>query len=65
MKKVGIHYWASVVIEIVGIIIGGAGLYEIAIMEAFNPAYFLITVSSMLIAAGALYHAKYRYIHYP
>lgn len=63
-KELGLHYYFSVVLEIVGIVICCVGLYEIASCGTFNPACFFITAGSLVMATGSLYHAKFKDVFY-
>ena len=51
-------YYIALILELVGIIVVSAGLYEMIIMDIFNPASFLITSGSVIIAVGSLIFCK-------
>lgn len=52
-------YWFSIIVEITGIVIIGVGLVEMCHFGVLNPANFLITGGSLLMAIGSTIFAKY------
>lgn len=53
-----LKYYIALIMEIVGIIVVCAGLFEMLILEVCNPANFLITGGSAIMAIGSLIFAK-------
>ena len=54
-----LHYWISVIVEITGICVITIGLTEMCVFKVLNPANFLITGGSLLMAIGSAIFAKY------
>ena len=51
-------YYFALITEIVGIILMGAGLFEYLVLGVMNPANWLITCGSVVVAGGSLFFAK-------
>lgn len=54
-----LHYCVSLVIEIIGMCIVSLGLIEMCVFKIVNPASFLITGGSLVMAIGSAIFAKY------
>lgn len=54
-----LHYCVSLAIEIIGICIVSLGLIEMCVFKIVNPASFLITGGSLIMAIGSAIFAKY------
>jgi len=58
IKRYSAGYWFACSIEIIAIILMGIGIFEIEILNKFNPATFLLQFGGFLFVIGSFLYTK-------